>query len=108
MAALVAPLSADKLEEWEAWVAELQGGRKSDFDDMNRRHGLTEHRAYLQPMPDGGYAVLVVHEGPGGDDFLANVMASDDEFDRWFVGAVAELHELDPSGPMPPFAERRL
>ena len=34
---------------------------------MNARHGLTEHRAYLQPMPDGSFAVLVILEGPGGD-----------------------------------------
>jgi len=108
MAGMVAPLAADKLDAWEAWVAELNGPRKAEFEDMNARHGLTEHRAYLQPMPDGSYAVLVIHEGPGGDSFLPNVMASDHEFDRWFVGAVAEAHGMDGSGPIPPMAERRL
>jgi hypothetical protein len=108
MAGMVAPLSADKLEDWESWIAELNGARRSEFEDMNRRHGLTDHRAYLQPLPDGGYAVLVIHEGPGGDEFMANVMASDHEFDRWFVGAVADVHGIDPSAGMPPPAERRL
>ena len=108
MAGMIAPLAADKLDRWEAWAAELTGPRKAEFEDMNARHGVTDHRAYLQPMPDGSYAVLVIHEGPGGDSFLANVMASDDEFDRWFVGSVAEIHGMDGSGPMPPLAERRL
>ncbi len=53
-------------------------------------------------------AVRSPHEGPGGDDFLANVMASDHEFDRWFLGSVAEIHGIDASGPKPPMAQRRL
>jgi hypothetical protein len=105
---MAAPLAADKLEAWEGWIAELNGSRKAEFDDMNARHGLTDHRAYLQPMPDGNFLVLVLHEGPGGDDFLANVMSSDNEFDRWFVGAVADVHGMDTSGPLPPLAARRL
>ncbi|HSG13002.1 MAG TPA: hypothetical protein VLA22_03955 [Gaiellaceae bacterium] len=108
MPGMVAPLPADKLDDWEAWVAELAGPRKADFDDMNERYGLTEHRAYLQPMPDGDFAVLVIHEGPGGDSFMASAMASDHEFDRWFMETVAAVHGIDPSGPMPPAAQRRL
>jgi hypothetical protein len=108
MAGMVAPLAAGKVDAWEAWIGELNGSRKAELEDMNARHGLTEHRAYLQPMPDGNYAVLVIHEGPGGDSFLQSVMASDHEFDRWFASSVAEIHDIDPSAPMPPPAERRL
>ena len=108
MPAMAAPLAADKLDAWERWVAELSGPRKSGFDDMNARHGVTDHRAYLQPTPDGGFLVLVVQEGPGGDSFMANVASSDHEFDRWFVGSVVDLHGFDLSGPMPPMAARKL
>ena len=108
MPGMLAPLAADKLEAWEAWVAELKGPRSAEFEDMNARHGLTEHRAYLQPMPDGSYGVLVITEGPGSDDFLANAMASEHEFDRWFAGSIAQLHGMDGSSPVPPLAERRL
>ena len=108
MPALAVPLAADRLEAWEAWTAELAGPRKAEFDDLNARHGLTEHRVYLQAMPDGGYLVVVIHEGPGAEDFAANVGASEHEFDRWFAAAVAEVHGLDPAGPLPPAAERRL
>jgi hypothetical protein len=108
MAVMAAPLAADKLAAWEGWVAELSGPRKAEFDDMNDRHGLTAHQAYLQPTPDGSYLVLVVHEGPGGDGYLAGMASSDHEFDRWFIAQVADLHAIDPSGPLPPSAERRL
>ena len=108
MPGFAVPLAADKVDDWEAWIGELKGPRRAEFDDMNTRHGLTEHRAYLQPMPDGSYSVVVVQEGPGGDSFMATVMSSDHEFDRWFMESVATVHQLDPSGPPPPVGERRL
>ncbi len=108
MPAMAAPLRAHNLAAWETWIGELTGPRKAEFDDMNARLGLTEHRAYLQPTPDGNYLVLVIHEGPGADGFVGSVMASDNEFDQWFGRSIASLHELDASGPLPPLAERRL
>jgi hypothetical protein len=108
MPGMAVPLAADKLDAWEAWIAELNGPRKPAFDDMNARHGLTEHRAYLQPTPDGDFVVLVITDGPGAESFLANVAASGEAFDQWFMGSVAEVHGLDTSGPLPPMAERRL
>ncbi len=107
MPAMAAPLAADKLDAWEAWAAELSGPRKAEFDDMNARHGLTEHRAYLQPTPDGNFLVLVIHEGPGGDGFVANVASSDNPFDQWFAGSIVELHEMDMQRLPPPMAARK-
>jgi hypothetical protein len=108
MPALAAPLAADKLDAWEAWSAELTGPRKAAFEDMNSRLGLEEHRAYLQPLPDGSFLVLVVAEGPGADSFLESVAASGHEFDQWFAGSVADLHGMDPGGETPPMAERKI
>jgi len=108
MPAIAAPLAASKLEVWEAFIAELNGPQKAAFDDMNARHGLTEHRAYLQPMPDGNYLVLAIHEGPGADGFISSVASSDHEFDRWFMSALADANDIDTSGPMPPMATRKL
>ena len=57
MSGMVAPLAADKLGAWEAWIAELNGPRKADFEAMNARYGLSEHRAYLLRItyPDGHF-----------------------------------------------------
>jgi len=108
MPGMAQPLSAEKLGAWEAWAGELSGSRKAEFDDMNARHGVTDHRAYLQPMPDGNYLVLVVIEGPGSENFLGSVATSDNEFDHWFMKSVAEIHGMDPSGPLPQMAARKL
>ncbi|MEP6760370.1 MAG: hypothetical protein ABJA93_03295 [Sporichthyaceae bacterium] len=108
MGALAAPLLPDKLDAWQAWMAELNGPRKAEFEAFNARHKLTAHRAWLQGTPDGGHLVIAVHDGPGGDDFMGGVASSDDSFDQWFVSKVAECHGIDMSGPLPPPAERKL
>ena len=108
MPAEAIPLAADRLADWEAWIAELNGPRKAAFDDMNARHGLTEHRAYLQPTPDGNFLVLVILEGPDSGSAMADMASSDHEFDQWFMGRAADVHGMDVSGPMPPMASRRL
>ena len=108
MPAMAAPLSAGKLEPWQAFADQLTGPRQAEFDDMNRRHDLTDHRAYLQPTPDGNYLTLVVIEGPGADAFFGTVTQSGHDFDRWFVESIVELHEFDLSGPPPPMGERRI
>jgi hypothetical protein len=105
---MAVPLAADKLGAWESWVEELKGPRKAEFDDMNARLGLTEHRAYLQPTPDGNFLVVVVQEGPGSDSFAENVASSDHEFDRWFMQTVADVHGIDPAGPLPAVPTRYL
>jgi hypothetical protein len=105
MGLVVMPIVDGKLEDWKAWAAELQGPRRADFDDLNRRHGLTRHDSWLAETPVGPMAV-VLHEGPGADEFVPNLMASDNEVDVWFMESVAEFHGVDPSKPMPPMPEK--
>jgi hypothetical protein len=107
MAVMAARLAADEVDAWEAWIGELTGPRRAEFDDINTRHGLTAHEAYLQPAPDGSLLVLVVHGGPGGAGFLGNMAASDNSSDRWFVESVAALHGMDMGSP-PPAPVRKL
>ena len=108
MPAMAAPLASDKLAAWEAWTGELTGPRRDEFADMNARYGLDEHRAYLQPTPDGNYLVLVVIEGSGAETFIPNAMASDHPFDQWFAHSIGDLHGFDGSAPPPPLATRRI
>lgn len=107
MGLVVMPIVDGKLEAWKEWAAELQGPRRDDFEDLNRRHGLTRHDAWLAETPAGAM-VVVLHEGPGGDDFVPNVMASDHEVDAWFMEKVVEMHGIDPSQPLPPMPEKHI
>ncbi len=107
MAAFAIPLPSANLEAWRAFIAELNGPREGQFADFNRRWGLDRHQAYLQTVPDG-YLVLAVHDGPGGSRFLAEAPHSTNEFDRWFIDKLSELHGVDVRAMEPPQVELAL
>ncbi len=108
MSAMAAPIAPDKLQTWQAWMKELLGPRKAEFDASNARHQLTGHHAWLQTNPDGSHLAIIVHEGPGADGYLMSMAQSADPFDQWFLGAVADIHGMDMSGPLPPPPEKFL
>ncbi|MFQ5947375.1 MAG: hypothetical protein ACE5KX_00760 [Acidimicrobiia bacterium] len=99
MGAIAAPILPGKLDTWKKWAEELKGPRSEEFRDHNSRLGLTRHRAWLQETPDGGHLVIVVHDGPGADEFVAKLGQSDHPFDVWFRERVEEAHGLDLSEP---------
>jgi hypothetical protein len=107
MGLVVMPIVDGKLEAWKEWAAELQGPRRADFEDLNRRHRLTRHDAWLAETP-AGPIVVVLHEGPGADSFVQDILASDHEVDNWFAGKVMELHGVDPNQPLPPMPEKHI
>jgi hypothetical protein len=100
MAGMAIPLLPDKVETWRSWAEELQGARRAEFDDFNQRMGLTDHRAWLTQLPSGP-AVVVLHDGPGADQFLQKLGTSDHQFDKWFRDTITECHGVDFSSPTP-------
>lgn len=99
--AFAAPLLPGKTDAWRAWMAELNGARAAEFADFNARHGLTRHAAWLQQTPMGDL-VVVIHEGPGAEQVMPTVAASEREFDGWLRDTVRELHGFDMSSAPPP------
>lgn len=62
--AFALPLKAGKTEEWRAWVGEILGPRRSEYEAFSRRVGLKTQRAYLQRTPHGDQAIIYLE----GDD----------------------------------------
>ena len=108
MFAMAAPILPNKVDTWRAWMSEVTGSRKAEFEESNARHGLTAHHAWLQANPDGSHVAIVVHDGPGSDSYIGSMAKSGHSFDQWFMGKVADVHGMDLSGPMPPPAEKML
>ena len=104
MGLLVNPILADKLDAWKSWASAFKGSKKDEFDDFNKRYGITRHEAWLVETPNGPLAV-VLHEGPGADTFMQKVVQSENSFDKSFIKSVAEFHGMDtnvpPPGPLP-------
>ena len=104
MGVVVAPILEGKLDVWKKWIADLKGPSSQELTDFNRRYGLTRHAAWLAETPMGTF-VVALHEGPGGDDFMAKVGPSQLRFDVQFKEKLLEIHGIDvtqpPPGPMP-------
>jgi len=105
MGLILAPIAADKVATWMAFMEDLNGPKKAAFDDFNRRYNLTRHDAWLCETP-GGVVVCAIHEGPGASDFIANAGKATQEFDKWFAAQLADIHGMDltkgpPPGKMP-------
>ena len=101
MSVILAPIVEGKLQAWKDWAGKLSG---PEFEDFNSRHDLTRHRAWLAETP-AGPMVIVLLEGPGADDHMQRLAASNNEFDRLHKNKIKEIHGLDvtqpPPGPLP-------
>ena len=101
MGVILTPIVDGNLQAWKDWAGGLSG---PEFEDFNSRYGLTRHAAWLAETPTGPM-VIALHQGPGADDFMQKLAASDKEYDRGFRDKIKELHGLDvtqpPPGPLP-------
>jgi hypothetical protein len=104
MGLVVVPVKKGKEEEWKSWTARLKGEMKKEFDDLNKRHGLTRHDVWAVETPKGLLAV-VLHEGPGAETFMHNVAVSKNATDIFMKESIEKFHGLNmsapPPGPMP-------
>lgn len=69
MGVVLAPILEGKVEVWKSWMKEMNGSRTREFAEFNSRYGLTRHAAWLVETPSGP-AVIALHQGPGGDEFM--------------------------------------
>ena len=101
MSVILAPILEGKLQAWKDWAGKLS---VAEFEDFNSRYDLTRHAAWLAETPAGPMAIVLL-EGPGADDHMQRLVASDNEFDRWHRANIKEVHGMDitqpPPGPLP-------
>ncbi|OHB67428.1 MAG: hypothetical protein A2Y76_03880 [Planctomycetes bacterium RBG_13_60_9] len=92
------PLIPEKVDAWKAWVHELLGPQRKEFDDFNERFLLTAHRVWVTEGPQGPMVIAIL-EGPGTDLFLNDLAISQHPFDTWFRERISEYHGIDFSQP---------
>ena len=104
MGLVVAPVVKGMEEEWKSFSKKLKGEMKKDYDDLNKRHGLTRHDVWAVETPVGLLAV-VLHEGTGAESFMHNVAVSEHPTDILMKENIQKFHGMDmsapPPGPMP-------
>jgi hypothetical protein len=100
---MAVPILPGKEAQWRRFLDELNGTRSGDYRASRRRLGVRE-RSFLQSTPQGDLALVTV-EGDDPAAAIAAFGAGQDEFTRWFIQQVKEIHALDltqpPPGPLP-------
>ena len=91
--AFAAPILPGKRSQWDAFIAEITGPRRSAFNASRQRNGVHE-RTFLQETPQGDI-VIVTLEGENPMQAMGAFANGDDDFTRWFVEQVQEIHGFD-------------
>ena len=99
MIAVAFPILPGKTAEWRAFMAEINGPRRSEFVASRERAGAHE-RTYLQPTPMGDL-VIVTLEGEDPARSFGQMVHATDAFTLWFVEQVKAVHGVDLTQPMP-------
>ena len=81
-AAFSFPLKAGKTQEWRAWVKEMLGPRRNEYETFSRKLGLGTQRVYLQHIPQGDQAIIYL-EGKNLHRTFQQLQISQDPFVVW-------------------------
>lgn len=93
MMAVAFPILPGKTPEWRAWMNELNGSRRAEFDASRRAAGVHE-RTFLQQTPMGD-VVIVTLEGDDPGRAFGRMIGADDAFSRWFNERAQAVHGVD-------------
>ncbi len=102
--AFAVPIPAGKSEAVRRFIEESLGPRRAEYDDLQRRSGVTEESYWLQHDPERG-DILVVVSSSDQAEFMEIMANPQTDFDRWFRNQLQEVFEFDVSEPPGPLNE---
>ncbi len=98
--AMALPILPDKLEAWRQYNSQVNGPRRSEFEDMLKRHGFTKWLVWRQQIPQGNL-LITYQETTSEEGGMMNIATSNHPFDVWFKEQVKEFTGIDLSQPLP-------
>jgi hypothetical protein len=97
---LALPILPGKTDEARAFMQELEGPRKPDYDRSERRIGIPKELWFLAAMPSGDHFIAYM-ESENFSRALGLFSQSQDEFDLWFKDQLANATGVDLNNPPP-------
>jgi len=91
---VVLPILPGKTSDARAFMRELEGPRKAEFDASERRIGITKEMWYLASLPGGDQLVGYMEAADFGAA-LTQFSASQEPFDLWFKKRMADVTGID-------------
>ena len=81
-------------------VHELEGTRKNEYDQSERRIGIIKEVWYVASLPSGDHFIAYM-ESPDFGNALNMFSQSRDAFDMWFKQRLADATGVDLNNPPP-------
>jgi hypothetical protein len=97
---LAVPILPSKLEAARDFMRVLESDRKPDYARSEERIGITKEAWFLATLPSGDHLIAYM-ESPDFQNALGMFVQSQEEFDLWFKGRLAEATGLDLNNPPP-------
>ncbi len=96
--AFAVPIPPGKTEAVRRLTEESLGARRGEYDDLQRRSGVSEESYWLQRDPERGDLLIVVSDSDqtGFLEIMANPQTP---FDRWYRDQVEAILSIDMSVP---------
>ena len=101
--ALAARIPAGKTEVVRRLFADSLGPQKAEYDDVQRRAGLTEEAYWLQSDPEGDLFIVVSNRDQ--DAFMAIMANPQTDYERRLRDRLEEAFGFDASAPPGPANE---
>jgi len=98
--AFALPVLPGKADAGRRFAQEVLGSRRAEFEESERRLGITRESWHLQTGPQGDM-VLIYFEAADPARALEEFGKSQTPFDRWFKQQVQELSGVDIGQPAP-------
>lgn len=98
--AFAVPILPGKTEDLKRLAEEIKGPRRSEFEESQRRLGVTRENWYIQETPQGD-TLVVYMEAANPVGVLQGIAASQEPFERWFKEKVLEINGMDLNQPPP-------
>jgi hypothetical protein len=95
---LVVPVLSGKTDALRAFYAEVDGARKDQFAESERRLGISKEIAWLA-QADGGDVAVIYIESENFESAFGQFVKSREEFDLWFKERVLDVSGLDLNNP---------
>jgi hypothetical protein len=97
------PILPGKMDEWKAFIDEINGPFKEEYRRSRERMGLTREVVSHMQTPQGDFACLF-QEGEDLAKSFQTLAASDNPHDQWLREKLLELHGITAEmlhGPVP-------
>ena len=104
---MTVPVLPGKTAAARAFMQDLDGPRRAEFDASERRIGITKELWYLATAP-GGDLLVGYMEAASFGDALGMFVSSRDPFDMWFKDEFHAVTGVDLNNPPPDLAPAEL